>query len=81
MLVSNRETKVPRQRTRFSLAHIAERKAQQIELFARRCIAEIALIAIRIGGAIKRATTHAISTAGHIMAGCQRRRTQVTRGR
>ena len=55
LLVGDGETEAPRQFARLRLGHIAQRKAQKIELLARGREQEIALVAIGVGGASKRA--------------------------
>ena len=51
LLVGDFEAEAPRQFARLRLGHVAERKAQIIELLARGREQEIALVAIGVGGA------------------------------
>ena len=55
LLVGDRETEASRQFARLRLGHVAERKAQIVELLARGREQEIALVAIGVGGADQRA--------------------------
>ena len=52
----------------FALGETAQRKAQEIELLARRAIEEIALVAVRIGALVELGAALA-HNAPHIMAG------------
>src|ERR1700737_29566 len=54
LLVRNLEIEAPRQLARLRLGHVAERKAQIIELLARGREQEIALVSIGIRGAKQR---------------------------
>src|SRR5258708_39035735 len=54
LLVRNRQAKAPRQFARLRLGHIAQWKAQKVELLARGREQEIALVAIGIGGTDQR---------------------------
>src|ERR1039458_959030 len=55
MLVGNRQPELARQFARLGLAALAEREAQQVELLARGPEQEIALVALFLARAIKRA--------------------------
>ena len=55
LLVGDVKAEAPRQFARLRLGHVAERKAQIIELLARGREQEIALVAIGVGGADQRA--------------------------
>src|SRR3954447_9868668 len=50
-LVGDAEPELPGEPARLGLAELAEREAQHLELLARRGVEEIALVALRIGGA------------------------------
>ena len=63
------------------LGHVAERKAQIVELLARGREQEIALVAIGIGGADQRPRSIGEPARGDIMAGRQRRGAELARGR
>ena len=81
LLVGDFKTEAPRQFARLRLGHVAERKAQVIELLARGREQEIALVAIGIGGAHQRARSVAKAARGDIMSGRQRLRAKLARGR
>jgi hypothetical protein len=51
LLVGDFKFEAPRQFAHLGLAHVAERKAQIIELLGRGCEQEITLVAIAVGGA------------------------------
>src|SRR6202023_2495770 len=55
LLVRDAQAEAPRQFARLRLGHIAQRKAQIVELLARGREQEITLVAIGIRGASKRA--------------------------
>ena len=74
------ETEAPRQFAGLRLGHVAERKAQIIELLARGREQEIALVAIGIGGADQRARSVGHAARGDIMPGRQRRGAEFARG-
>ena len=81
LLVGDLETEATRQFARLGLGHVAERKAQVIELLARGREQEIALVAIGIGGADQRARSVGEAARGDIMAGGERRGAELARGR
>ena len=81
LLVRDLEAEAPRQFARLRLGHVAERKAQIIELLARGREQEIALVAIGVGGADQRARSVAEPARGDIMSGRQRRGAELARGR
>ena len=80
LLVGDVEAEAPRQFAGLRLGHVAERKAQIIELLARGREQEIALVAIGIGGADQRARSVAEPARGDIMSGRQRRGAEFARG-
>ena len=75
------EPEAPRELAHLGLGHVAERKAQIIELLARGREQEIALVAIGIGGANQRARSVGEATRGDIMAGGERLRAELARRR
>src|SRR6185503_1033959 len=81
LLVGNFEAEAPRQFARLRLGHVAERKAQKIELFARGRKQEITLVAIGIRGAHQRPRSIAEAPRGDIMPGRERMCTKLARGR
>ena len=81
LLVGDFEAEAPRQFARLRLGHVAERKAQKIELFARGRKQEIALVAIGIRGAHQRPRSIAEAPRGDIMPGRERMRAKLARGR
>ena len=81
LLVGDLETEAPRQFARLRLGHVAERKAQIVELLARGREQEIALVAIGIGGADQRARSVGEAARGDIMSGRERRGAEFARGR
>src|SRR5450755_4352942 len=80
LLVRHAQAETPRQFARLRLGHVAERKAQKIELLARGREQEIALVAIGIGGADQRPRSIAQAARGYIMSGRQRRGAEFARG-
>ena len=80
VLVGDLEAEAPRQFARLRLGHVAERKAQEIELLARGGEQEIALVAIGVGGADQRARSVDQPARGDIMAGRQRLGAEFARG-
>ena len=74
LLVGDFKTEATRQFARLRLGHVAQRKAQEIELFARGGEQEIALVAIGIGGAHQRARSVGEAARRDIMSGRQRLR-------
>ena len=81
LLVGDFEAEAPRQFARLRLGHVAERKAQKIELLARGREQEIALVAIGIRGAHQRARSIAEAARGDVMSGRQRAGAELARGR
>jgi hypothetical protein len=81
LLVGDGKAKAPRQFARLRLGHVAERKAQIVELLARGREQEIALIAIGVGGADQRARSIAEAARGDIMSGRKCRGAELARGR
>ena len=81
LLVGDSEAEAPRQFARLRLGHVAERKAQIVELFARGREQKIALVAIGVGGANQRARSVGQSARGDIMAGGERGSAKLARGR
>ena len=80
VLVGHGKTETPRQLAGLRLGHVAERKAQIIELLAGGRKQEIALVAVGIGGAEQcpRALGHAVR--GDIMSGRKRGGAELARG-
>ena len=79
VLVGDRKPEAPRMLARLGLGHVAERKAQDVELLMRGAEQEVALVALLFAGAVERAA------AGHgprrdVMAGRQHLRAQFARG-
>jgi hypothetical protein len=69
------EAEAPRQFARLRLGHVAERKAQIVELLARGREQEIALVAIGVGGAEPaRAMPSGSAARRDVVAGRQRGR-------
>ena len=62
------------------LGHVAERKAQQIELRARGAEQEIALVALFVLGAIERAAAAGQRARGDVVAGRQHLGAELARG-
>ena len=81
LLVGDLEAEAPRQFARLRLGHVAERKAQIIELLARGREQEIALVAIGIGRTHHRARSVGKPTRSDIMSGRERMRAELARGR
>ena len=81
MLVGDVEAEAARQLAHLGLGHVAERKADEVELLARGRKQEIALVAIGIGGAMQRARSVGEATRRHVMAGRERLRAELARGR
>ena len=81
LLVGHLKAKTPRQLARLWLGHVAERKAQIIQLLARGREQEIALVAVGIGGTYQRARAIAQMARRYIMSGRQRRGAEFARGR
>ena len=77
LLVGNRQSEAARQFAGLRLGHVAQRKAQIIELFARGREQEIALVAIGVGGADQRPRSVGHAARCDIMAGSERRRRRV----
>src|SRR5213082_2270032 len=71
LLVGDRKPEAARQFAGLGFAAIAEREAQQIELRARGGKQEIALVALGLAGAVKRAPAVGQATRGDVMAGRQ----------
>ena len=67
MLVCDRQSEASRQFTGLRLGHIAERKAQEIELFARGGEQEVALVAIRIRRTEQRARSAGQTARRNVM--------------
>ena len=79
VLVGDRKPEAPRMLARLGLGHVAERKAQDVELLMRGAEQEVALVALLFAGAVERAA------AGHgprrnVMAGGEHLRAQFARG-
>src|SRR5205807_5655876 len=74
-----REAEAARMLTHLGLGHVAERKAQVVELLARGREQEIALVAIGIGRAYQRARSIGETARSHIMAGGERLRAEFAR--
>ena len=72
VLVGDRETEAPRELARLGLGHVAERKAQIVELLLRGREQEIALVAIGVGRADQRARAVGAAARGDVMAGGER---------
>src|SRR4051794_39358802 len=81
LLVGDFEAKPPRQFARLRLGHVAERKAQIVELLARGREQEIALVAVGIGGAHQRPRSVSEAARGDIMSGRERAGAKLARGR
>ena len=75
------EIEAPRQFARLRLGHVAERKAQKVELLAGGREQEIALVAIGVGGADQRARSIGEAARGDVMTGGKRRGAEFARGR
>ena len=73
------KAELPGELTHFRLGHVAQRKAQEFELFGCGGKEEIALVAVRVSGAVERARA-IMGAAGDIMAGGQNIRAQFKRG-
>ncbi len=69
MLVGDGQPEPARKLARLGLAALAERKAQDIELGLGGREQEVALVALRLGGAVERAATARQPPARHIMTG------------
>ena len=80
MLVGDRQSEAPRQLAHLRLGHVAERKAQEVELLARGREQEIALVAVGIRGADQRARSVGEAARGDVMPGGQRRGAELARG-
>jgi len=78
-LVRHRQGETRRQGTCFRLGHLAEGKAQEIELVAGRREQEIALVAAGVDGAVKLGPRRA-DDAANVMPGRQRDGTERSRG-
>ena len=81
VLVGDGQTEAARQFARARLAHVAQRKAQEIELLARGAEQEIALIALLLARAVERARTIGHRARGDVVAGRQRLGAELARGR
>jgi len=81
LLVGDFKLKTPRQFAHLGLAHVAERKAQIIELLARGCEQEITLVAIAVGGANHRPRSVGKPARSDIVPGRQRVGAELARGR
>src|SRR5260370_31096199 len=79
MLVRHCEAEAPRQFARLLLGHVAQWKAQIVELLARRREQEITLVAIGVGGADQRARPVGLRTRSDIMAGSECRGAELAR--
>ena len=77
-LVGDGELVALGQRARLALGHVAERKAQEVELLGRRAEQEVALVARRIGAAMQLGPRLA-HQALHVVAGRQRLGAQLAR--
>ena len=80
LLVGDGETEAARQLARLRLGAVAERKAQQIELRARGGEQKIALVALGLARAIKRAAAAGQRPRGDVMAGRQELGAEFARG-
>ena len=80
LLVGDRKPEAARQFAGLGFAAIAEREAQQIELRARGGKQEIALVALGLAGAVKRAPAVGQATRGDVMAGRQYCGAELARG-
>src|SRR5258707_6948931 len=81
VLVGDRETEAARQLPSLRLRPVAKRKAQHLELLARGGKQEIALVALFLAGAIKRAAAPRQRPGGDVMAGRQHLRAELARSR
>ena len=81
LLVGDLEAEAPRQFARLRLGHVAERKAQIVELLARGGEQEIALVAIGVGGANQRARPVAAAARRDIVTGGECGGAELARGR
>ena len=70
----------PRQLARLRLGAVAERKAQQVELRARRGEQKIALVALGFASAIERTAAAGQRAGGDVMAGRQNLGAKLARG-
>jgi len=80
VLVGDREIEAPCQFARLLFGHVAERKAQIIELLAGGGEQEIALVAIGVGSTMQRARTVGERARSDIMAGGERLGAELARG-
>src|SRR5262249_2603038 len=80
VLVGNGETEPAGKLAGLRLGHIAERKAQEVELLARGGKQEIALIALRLARLIKRPAAAGQRPRDHVVAGCQDAGAKLARG-
>src|SRR6185503_15898938 len=81
LLVRDFEAEAPRQLARLRLGHVAEGKAQIVELLARGREQEIALVTIGIRGAYQRARSVGEAARGDIVPGRERMCAKLARGR
>ena len=79
VLVGDRQAEAPRVLARLGLGHLAERKAQVIELLMRGAEQEVALIALLFAGAVER-TAGGRCARGDVMAGRQNLRAKLAGG-
>ena len=79
VLVGDRKAEAPRVLARLGLGHLAERKAQMIELLMRGAEQEVALVALLLAGAVERAAGGRRARR-HVMAGRQNRGAELARG-
>ena len=80
MLFRDVKAEAPRQLARLLLGHVAQRKAQVVELVAGGRKQEIALVAIGIGRADKRACAVGQRARGNVVAGRERSSAEFARG-
>ena len=80
-LVGDGKPEAPRQLARLRLGALAERKAQELELLARGGEQEVALVALRLARAIKRAAAARQRARGDVVAGRQHLGAELARGR
>src|SRR5690242_20526643 len=79
-LVGDGEAESARMLTHLRLREIAERKAQQVELLARRSEQEVALVALLVARAEKASAAGRQRTRGNVMPGREHVRAELARG-
>ena len=80
VLVGDGKAEAARQVARLRLGHVAERKANELELFTRGGEQEVALITLLVAGAVERAPARGPCPRRHVMAGDQGLGAELARG-